>query len=149
MNAKQILFILIIILSLSSCIVQAPKYSMVENVFQLKIGMSKEEVSAVMKTPPYDLKASDISGESIYIYKYRLRDRRTIPLFVNPTNGSKARGKYVDLFLSFGADNMLSKIESCSDCDKVKAERKIINFNAIITFVSITLPSIFLFLNLK
>lgn len=122
---------------------------MVENVFLLKTGMSKEEVSAIMKTPPYDLKIMDQSGESIFIYKYRLRDRKTVPFLLTPTNGVKARGKYVDLFITFGPDNKATKIESCSECGKTMLTQQRININSLLTFISITLPSILLFLNLK
>jgi hypothetical protein len=135
-------------LVLSSCIVQAPKYSPVENVMKLQLGMTQEEVSSTLKIPPYDLKTIDSSGY-IMIYKYRTTDRNTVPLFMGPTNGVKARGRWVDLFITYSPEGIVTSINSCSECSETEVKEKRIDINALITLVTLTLPALLVFLKLN
>ena len=131
-----------------SCIVHAPKYTGVEEVLQLKVGMTKDEVSKTLGIPPYDLK-SVTDKEIIYIYKYRTTDRNTVPLFMNKTNGVKTKGKWVDLFISYDTEGKVTNIASCSDCETTKISEKKVNINTVITIIAILLPSVAVYFGLK
>lgn len=147
MKRIYILFLLFSFL-LTSCIVHAPKYTGVEEVLQLKVGMTKDEVSKTLGIPPYDLK-SVTDKEIIYIYKYRTTDRNTVPLFMNKTNGVKTKGKWVDLFISYDKEGKVTNIASCSDCETTKISEKKVNINTVITIVAILLPSVAVYFGLK
>lgn len=147
---KRINYFLFLVFSftLSSCIVHAPKYTGIEEVLQLKTGMTKEEVSKVLGIPPYDLK-SVTEKETIYIYKYRTSDRNTLPLLMNKTNGVKTKGKWVDLFISYDAEGKATNIASCSDCETTKVTEKKIDFNSIILLITVAVPAVLVYLGLK
>ena len=134
MKTINYFFLAIISFAFSSCIVHAPKYTGIEEVLQLKVGMTKDEVTKVLGISPYDLK-SVTEKETIYIYKYRTTDRNTVPLFMNKTNGMKTKGKWVDLFISYDAEGKAANIASCSDCETTKVTEKKIDFNSIILSV--------------
>lgn len=126
----------------SSCIVESPKYAKVEQVLSLKTGMSKEEVSAALGIPPYDLKSLGENGESVYIYKYRVTNRHTFPLFTRPANGRNTTGKYVDLFVTYSPEGKMTKMESCSTCEETREKKKKLDINALMTFISLALPAL-------
>jgi phosphopentomutase len=144
-------FYVIIIFSglLSSCIIQAPKYSTVEKAFTLSLGMSMDSVSRVLGIPAYDLKTVSDS-ETVLIYKYRTTERKTIPFLMNQTNGVSTKGKWGDLFVTYGANKRVKHISSCSGCQETKITEKKIDLTAIITFVStLALPAVLLYLGIK
>ena len=109
--------------------------------------MTKKEISKTLGIPPYDLKAVTDSG-TIYIYKYRTTDRKTVPLTMNKTNGMKAKGKWVDLFVSYDVSGKATSINSCSDCEVIDPKEQKININTIIMLVTITIPSVMVYLGL-
>jgi hypothetical protein len=133
---------------LCSCIVRAPKYTGIEEALQLHMGMTKEEVSKALGIPPYDLKSVSDSC-FIYIYKYRTTDRKTVPFFMTKTNGIKSKGKWVDLFVTYGKDGKVKDINSCSGCEVTKVTEKKMDLNSILLLVTVTVPSILLYLGLK
>jgi len=132
----------------SSCIVQAPKYTGVEEVLQLKTGMTKEEVSSILGIPPYDLK-SILDSTTTYIYKYRTTDRKTVPLAMNKTNGMKTKGKWVDLFVTYNKEGKVKSIDSCSDCEDTKVAEKKIDFNSVLLLITVTVPAILVYFGLQ
>lgn len=142
------LSVIIFSLILSSCIVHAPKYTGVEEVLQLKTGMTKEEVSNILGIPPYDLKSVSDSA-TIYIYKYRTTDRKTVPLAMNKTNGMKAKGKWVDLFVTYNKEGKVKSIDSCSDCEDTKVAEKKIDFNSVLLLITVTVPAILVYFGLQ
>jgi len=145
---KILFFSLIILLSFSGCVVQAPKYSKVELVLLLKPGMTQEEVKSLLGIPPYDMKSIN-ENETVLIYKYRVTDRKTIPFLMKPANGMNATGKWVDLFITFSKEGKVVKIESCSECGETKTKQSKLDLNALITFISFTLPALLLYLGLQ
>lgn len=136
-------------LFLSSCIVQAPKYTKVEQVLMLKNGMTREEVSQALGIPPYDIKSMNDSGSVTLIYKYRVTDRKTLPFLLKPANGVKTTGKWVDLFITYTKEGKVSNIESCSDCENTAVTERKVDFNAIILLVSVTLPAVLVYFGLQ
>ena len=145
---KKNLIILFFSFTFGACIVHAPKYTGVEEVLSLKTGMTKEEVSKTLGIPPYDLK-TESDSETVYIYKYRTTDRKTFPLLMNKTNGMKAKGKWVDLFISYDQNGIVKDIRSCSDCEKIAIKEKKLDINTIIMLVTITIPSILVYVGLQ
>lgn len=133
---------------LGSCIVHAPKYTGIEEVLQLKVGMTKEEVSKTLGIPAYDLKSLTDSS-TVYIYKYRTTDRQVIPLNMKKTNGRKAKGKWVDLFIVYNREGKATSITSCSDCEETRLKENKIDINTIIMVVTVVIPSLLVYFGLK
>ncbi len=133
---------------LGSCIVHSPKYTGVEEVLQLKVGMTKEEVSKTLGIPPYDLKSVTDSG-TVYIYKYRTTDRKTFPLNMKKTNGKKSIGKWVDLFVTYDLDGKAKTITSCSECGETKLGENKFDIKTIVIMVTVIIPSVLVYLGLK
>lgn len=145
---KKLLPVLFLAFFLSSCFIQSPKYAGVEQVLSLKTGMTKEEVSTVLGIPPYDIKSlTDTSAQ--LIYKYRTTDRRTLSFVTKKTNGVKATGKWVDLFVTYDRNGKAAQIRSCSDCEETKVTEKRIDYNAIIQMISATAPAVLIYFGLK
>lgn len=136
-------------LVMSSCIVTAPRYTRVEQVLRLHQGMTEDEVKATLCVAPYDLKSLKDSGTKILIYKYRVTDRRTVPLFKKATNGISTPGKYVDLFVTYTPEGKVSKIESCSGCESTEEKTKKIDWQTLITLLTVTLPALAVYFGLK
>ena len=146
---SKLLFTILFLPFLSSCLVQNPRYSEIRQVLKLQIGMSLEEVAGIMETPPYDLKGVSENGEFTYIYKYRVEELRRIPYVMNKNKGFKSRGKFVDLFVFFSKEGKVVQIESCSECDTEVEQEKKIDLNNLITALITTVPIIFLYLGLR
>lgn len=132
----------------TSCIVHAPKYTGIEEVMQLKVGMTREEVSKTLGIPAYDLKAVTDSGV-VYIYKYRTTDRKILPLAMNKTNGIKAKGKWIDLFVTYDRDGKATSFNSCSECESTEVKKKKIDINTVIVIVTVIIPSVMVYLGLR
>jgi outer membrane protein assembly factor BamE (lipoprotein component of BamABCDE complex) len=144
----RFLSILLIVCSLTSCIVQAPKYSNVEDVLILKVGMTKEDVSATLGIPPYDIKSYTDSTSEL-IYKYRTTDRRTLSFLLEETNGHRVKGKWVDLFITYDKNNKATEIKSCSYCGETKVKEQRINYNAVIQALSVVAPGLLVYFGLR
>ncbi len=136
------------VLLLGSCIVQSPKYTSLDKVISLELGMTKEQVEEILGVAPYDIKASNDSNRS-YIYVYRLTDRRTLSFHTQPTNGKEVIGKYMQLQVAYSYANKVTKIESCSTCLDNLVNTKKLDFQKLIVFVTITLPVILVFIGLN
>jgi hypothetical protein len=145
---NKVLKVGFIFLLLSSCIIQSPKYTSLEKVISLQIGMQKDSVEKVLGIVPYNLlKRNDTS--TTYIYVYRLIDRRTISFDTKAINGKETKGKYVQLAIEYSKKNKVLSIASCSLCpDNLVTTRKI-DFEKIILFVTVTLPVLLIYFGLK
>jgi len=132
----------------TSCIVQSPKYTTLQKVLSLQIGMSKTEVEQILGLTPYDLKAyTDTS--SVFIYIYRTTDRKTLSFYTKPINGRRAIGKYVQLQITYSKKDKVINIESCNMCPDNLVRVDKINFNDIFVFLTVTLPVILIYIGLK
>jgi outer membrane protein assembly factor BamE (lipoprotein component of BamABCDE complex) len=141
--------IIAVLLLLGGCIVQAPRYSTIEKVLTLELGMTREQVKERLGIPPYDLRALSEAGEPVLIYIYRTTDRRTLPFLMNETNGMNTKGKFVALHVYFNNQGQVVRLESCSQCDEVKSQRARIDLNAILTFATVTIPAVMIYLGLN
>jgi len=135
------------LLYLTSCIVQSPKYTTLEQVMCLQLGMTKAEVEKELGVEPYDIKAITDTN-NVYIYVYRVNDRKTLYLNTKPVNGKKVKGRYLQLTTTFSKDDKLVKIESCNNSDNLVTVNKI-NIDKIILFITVTLPVLLVYLGLK
>lgn len=139
----------IVVLFLSSCLVQSPKYTSLEQVISLELGMTKSQVEERLNLEPYDIKEYTDTA-NVFIYVYRTNERRTLSFYTEKKNGRKALGKYVQLFATYSKkDNKLLKIESCSECPNNLAHDIKIDYQKIFAFVTVTLPVILIYFGLK
>ncbi|MBL7911245.1 MAG: hypothetical protein JNJ41_09355 [Bacteroidia bacterium] len=139
---------LIFLVLFSSCLVKAPRYTTAEKVFDLKLGMSKEEVSTALNVKPYYLK-SLVDTQSVLMYKYRVTDRAVLPFLLKENNGKSVKGKYVNLMVSYNIHEKATKIESCNKCDESAIEEKKFDVNKLVTFLTVTLPVVLVFLGIQ
>lgn len=133
----------------SSCLIQSPKYTSLDQVMALELGMTKEQVDKRLNIIPYDLKAYTDTSE-VFIYVYRTMERRTLSLYTEKKNGRDVLGKYVQLFVTYSKKNgKVVKIESCSDCPNDLSHDIKIDYEKIILFTTATLPAIMIYFGLK
>lgn len=138
----------IVFLFLSSCIVQSPKYTSLKQVTLLQLGMTKTEVEEKLNLKPYDLKAYTDTSK-VFIYVYRVIDRKTLSFNTKPTNGREVLGRYIQLFISYSKDDKVINIESCPQCPDNLVTKTKIDFEKIFLFVTVTLPVILIYAGLK
>lgn len=146
---RSVLKLATIVLFFSSCLIQSPKYTSLDQVMALELGMTKEQVDKSLNIIPYDLKAYTDTSE-VFIYVYRTTERRTLSLYTKKKNGREVLGKYVQLFVTYSKKNgKVVKIESCSDCPNDLSHGIKIDYEKIILFTTATLPVILIYLGLK
>ncbi|MFI5220073.1 MAG: hypothetical protein ACHQNT_11370 [Bacteroidia bacterium] len=137
-----------ILLLLTSCIVQSPKYTTLKQVMTLELGMPRTQVEEILGIEPYDLKAVTDTSD-VFIYVYRVTDRRTIYFNTKPVNGKKSTGKYVQLAVAYSKDSKVVNIESCSLCPDNLVTTSKIDFGKIIVFITVTLPVLLIYFGLQ
>ena len=126
---------------------QSPKYTTLEQVMRLELGMTKMEVEKELGVEPYDIKAITDTTNA-YNYVYRVNDRKTLYLNTGPVNGKKVKGRYLQLTTTFSKTDRLISIESCNNADNLVTVNKI-NIDKIILFITVTLPVLLVYLGLK
>lgn len=143
-----ILIVASAMLLLSSCIIQSPKYTTLKQVMSLQTGMSKGTVEETLGVKPYNIKAmTDTSN--VFIYVYRVTDRRTLSFNTKKLNGKEVIGKYVQLLVTYSKDDKMTGIESCIQCPDNLMNTTKVDFEKIIVFVTITLPVLLIYFGLK
>jgi len=145
---KQVLKVAFIILVLPSCFVQSPKYTTLDKVMSLQMGMTKLQVEEILGIKPYDLKALNDTS-NVFIYVYRVTDRKTLSLLTKPVNGKKTLGKYVQLEVTYSKDWKVISIESCNLCPDNLVTTSKIDFGKVIVFMTVTLPVLLVYFGLK
>ena len=136
--------VVFMLLFLSSCFVRSPKYSTLEQVMSLKLGMTKAQVEETLGVQPYDLKAYNDTS-NVFIYVYRVTERRTISFNTKPENGKELLGKYVQLAVTFSKGWKVLSIESCSLCPDNLVTTSKIDFVEVLVFFTVTLPLLLLY----
>ena len=144
---KILVVILIPVMSIQSCIVSAPKYTHVEQVMQLKPGMSMDSVNSRLGIEPYDIDIYDSTGYRSFVYKYRTTDRKTVPFRLKETNGKEKIGKYMDLVAFYDPENIAYRFESRSTDSRV--EQRKFNINVIVTIVTVIVPALLVYLGIQ
>ena len=147
-NGNKILTMMLIpAIFLQSCIVSAPKYTHVEQVMQLKTGMSIDTVNQRLGITPYDMDIYDSTGYRSFIYKYRTTDRKTVPFMLKETNGKRKIGKYMDLVAYYDSTDIAYRFESRPTDSKV--DQKKFNINILVTIVTVVVPSLLVYLGIQ
>lgn len=136
-----------IIILITGCVAHSPKNTRSEKVMKLKVGMTFEEVNKTLELKPYFLSSMDSAGNKVYVYKYRLTDRKTVPLFLKDTNGISKRGDFMDLYASFSDGDTLVGLQS--DYTETIVQEKRLDINNLLTLLTITVPSVLIFLGLQ
>lgn len=131
----------------TSCIAIAPKYTRVEKVVKLRNGMTQQQVDSIVDIKPYDIVSIDKEGNRTMLYKYRVTDRRTLPFLLKDTNGHEFRNKFMDLHVTYNLKDTVICLESKLTESEVKTKK--LDINALITLISITVPSVMVYLGIK
>jgi hypothetical protein len=140
--------ILVFLLPFTSCIVKSPKYSTLDKVMTLKLGMTREEVEQTLNLKPYNLKAVNETSD-VFIYVYRVKARRTLFLNTKPTNGRDATGNYQQLEVTYSKAGKVTALNSCTECpDNLESVAKV-DIEKLVLFVTATLPAILVYLGLQ
>jgi hypothetical protein len=147
MKCKLLIYIPLF-LFFTSCVVQSPKYTTLDKVIALHMGMTKAQVEETLGVKPYSLKAYTDSG-SVFIYVFRAPDRITFSVLTRPSNGFKSKGRYIQLEVSFSKKDKVTNISSCNVCPDYLESENSINISDFVTFFSVTLPVILIYIGLK
>jgi outer membrane protein assembly factor BamE (lipoprotein component of BamABCDE complex) len=140
----DILKVVFMLLFLSSCFVQSPKYSTLEQVMSLRVSMTKAQVEEILGLQPYNLKAyTDTSN--VFIYVYRVTARRTISFNTKPGNGKELLGKYMQLAVAYSKEGKVLSIESCNLCPDNLVTTSKVDFGEVFVFLTVTLPLLLLY----
>ncbi len=145
---NQILQLTLILILLPSCIVKSPKYTSVKQVMALEVGMTRKQVDSILRLHPYDIK-SKTDTSTVYVYIYRLDDRRTLSINTKPLNGRVTNGKYEPLAVTYSKDSIMLAMESCSLCREELMSVSKVNFEKVLSFLMITAPALLIYLGLK
>ncbi|MBK5286422.1 MAG: outer membrane protein assembly factor BamE [Bacteroidia bacterium] len=132
------------LLCFSSCFVRSPKYTTLEQVMTLQVGMTKVQVEEILGVQPYNLKARTDTGD-VYIYVYRVNDRRTISFATKPVNGKELEGNYVQLAVAYSKSDKVLNIESCNLCPANLVSTSKVNIPEVLVFLTVTLPLLLLY----
>ncbi len=145
-NSSLLLFLFVSLLS--SCLVQSPKYTSIDQVMSLEPGMTKDQVEERLGVKPYDVKLLTDTSK-VYIYVYRVSDRKTLSFNTKPVNGKKTTGKYVQLDVTYSMQDSLISIETCRMCPDNLTTTSKINVEKMVLFVTVTLPVLLIYFGLK
>jgi hypothetical protein len=111
--------------------------------------MTRVEVEKTLGIQPYNLKAYTDTSQ-VFIYVYRVMDRKTLSFYTKPVNGRKSIGKYVQLEVAYSVkDCKVIRIESCNMCPDDLMNTSKVDFDKIIVFVTVTLPVLLIYFGLK
>lgn len=148
---KYLIFtITLLLILLSSCYVQHPRYVSLETAKSVELGMSYAEVTNLMSMPPYDLVSKDTLGYTSYIYKYRVKDVKRIPIIMKKHKGIATEGPFRDLKLTFDKHDELVDIQGGYEEQTSEYKREKVDINALIvsvtTIVTVTIPAIMLYI---
>ena len=105
-------------LLISSCSIskpQYPKYTSSDRLYQLRIGDSFETVVSVLGCEPYNLLSKQADGYDIYVYKYKIVERRFDAKVINERGSESSgteiyKGKELNVFLVFKNNKLESVI---------------------------------------
>ncbi|HXC04901.1 MAG TPA: outer membrane protein assembly factor BamE [Bacteroidia bacterium] len=140
-------FALCMCLLFTSCIIRSPKFASADQAFAVKTGMTKEQVNTTLGIPPYALKSKNDS-ETVFIYKYRPAERRTMPLFMGRTNGKRATGPLMDLNVSYDKHDLVTELKS-KPSPKEEKSQYTIDVNSIFTLLTVTAPALLVYLGFQ
>lgn len=143
--------LLLVAMLATSCFMRQPPYSTYETVTGLSPGVTYAQFLHDIGIPPYYIKEKDANGSSVYVFKYRFKDLRRIPLLMKPNTGFRAAGQYADLLVTVDQEGMVTRLETCTDCSPVGHKTTVIDFDSLIrgitNMITVTLPALLVFLS--
>ena len=104
--------IMISALFFTSCkTVQVAKFTSVENLYQLKLNSSLDEVISLLGSKPYNILSNQIDGYKLVTYKYKFVERKVNPKLINSIGGETTgtevySGKEQTVFMFFKANKL-------------------------------------------
>jgi hypothetical protein len=118
--------------------IEVAKFASVENVMELKINSSLDEIIARLGSKPYNIYSNQKEGYTIYTYKYKLVERRVNPNLINRKGGETTgtevyNGKEHTLFLMLKD----GKLESFVTTDGRKDSNPLIMLNNTLYTISV------------
>lgn len=132
MNKLVTLFLTaLVVISLASCkTTQVAKFASVEQVMDLKMNSTIEEVIAKLGCKPYNIYSHQKEGYVIYTYKYKLVERQVNPKLINSRGGETTgtevyNGREHNLYLMFKD----AKLESFVTTDGRKDSNPLVMLN--------------------
>lgn len=113
MTAKAIkifMGLIAITVTLSSCLTIMPKYTTVEQILELKEGMTPAEVQQRLGILPYDVFHNQFGNTAIHHYKYKYLERKVGASLLNKreglTSGPERFTKSSELYVHFDEDKL-------------------------------------------
>ena len=96
---------------------QVARFTSVENLFQIKLYSSLEDVISLLGSKPYNILSSQVGGYTIYTYKYKFVERIVGSKLINSRGGETAGkevyyGKEQTVYLFFKENKLESFITS-------------------------------------
>lgn len=80
--------LLLVALITASCkTVQVAKFTSIENLYRLKLGVTLDSVITQLGSTPYNILSSQIDGYTIYSYRYKCIERQVSPELINKKGG--------------------------------------------------------------
>jgi len=120
---------------------------------QVQQGMHFDTVTSILQSEPYDFLTRDDSGNVSYLYKYRQVDIHTLPNSPKRNTGVEVEGRFRDLILTFDIDSLVTEIYTKPEDVESSVEKKDVDVlgivNTVTTFLSVTLPSILVYLSIR
>jgi hypothetical protein len=144
---RYFLFFLVFCFCFTSCIIRSPKFASLDQAFAVKPGMTLEQVNTTLGIPPYALR-SKTDSQTVYVYKYRTMERRTVPLFRKKTNGMKATGPLMDLNVTYNSKSIVTALKS-KPSPKEEKSQYTIDVNSVFTLLTVTAPAVLVYLGLQ
>lgn len=116
-TSKFFVFVTGLVLVAGCKTVQVPKFASVENVMELKINSTLDEVVSRLGSKPYNIYSNQKEGYTIYVYKYKLVERKVNPNLMNSRGGETTgtevyNGKEQTLYLMFKEGRLESFVTS-------------------------------------
>jgi hypothetical protein len=127
----------------------APKYSSVDNTFKVKLGMTQQAVTDTLGVESYHINELNASEEKTLAYKYRVDELKKAPLLMKENKGLETSGNYKDQLVTYNPEAVMLGVKTCYDCDDVKEKKTKFSLAVIITAITVTVPSIFAYLQLR
>lgn len=133
-----LLKLIILIIILPSCkTVQVPKFASIDNVLTLTLNSTIQDVENKLGCKPYNIYSNQKDGYTIYVYKYKVLERKVNSKIVNKIGGETVgtdvyNGKENNLYLYFSG----GKLESLITTDGRKESNVLLLLNNTILAVS-------------
>ena len=141
--------LLVLLVFCQSCVVQYPPYANVQDVQRLQPGVSLDSVNAILRMPPNDLVVRD-SLQTVYLYKYRVDEVKTVSPGFKRNKGLKVEGTFKECLVTVDTTSTVQSIATRDEAvsSMVKKEKVKVTeiLDTVTTFLSVTIPAILVYL---